>query len=176
MLNSTSTIFTMDIYRSWYKDPVPETRLVKDWPAHQHYRTLIIAVVAAKPLLGSLDQAFQFIQEFTGFITPGVCAIFLFGLFWRRTTSNAALWGVGLSIPISFAFMVFLPQVPFMNRWGYVFLILAAIMITISLLESKTDHPKAIVLEKGTFKTTARFKFWAIILLGMLAALYTIFW
>jgi SSS family solute:Na+ symporter len=140
------------------------------------FAALIIAVAAAKPLLGSLDQAFQFIQEFTGFITPGVCAIFLFGLFWKRTTSNAALWGVGLSIPVSFAFMIFLPGVPFMNRWGYVFLILAGIMITISLLESKTNHPKAIILEKGIFKTTPAFKFWAIILTGILAALYTIFW
>ena len=72
--------------------------------------------------------------------------------------------------------MVFLPRVPFMNRWGFVFLILAAIMICISQLESKTDHPKANILEKGIFKTTGMFKFWAIILIGILAALYTIFW
>ena len=175
MLNSTSTIFTMDIYRSWFKEPVSETKLVRVGRLTS-FIALLIAVAAAKPLLGSLDQAFQFIQEFTGFITPGVCAIFLFGLFWKRTTSNAALWGVGLSIPVSFAFMVFLPQVPFMNRWGFVFLILAAVMISISLIESRTDHPKAIVLEKGIFKTTPAFKFWAIILTGILAALYTIFW
>lgn len=175
MLNSTSTIFTMDIYRSWFKEPVSETRLVRVGRLTSLI-ALVIAVLAAKPLLGSLDQAFQFIQEFTGFITPGVCAIFLFGLFWKRTTPNAALWGVGLSIPISFAFMFFLPQVPFMNRWGYVFLILAAIMIIMSLLESKTDHPKAIILEKGIFKTTGLFKFWAILLTGILAALYLIFW
>jgi SSS family solute:Na+ symporter len=175
MLNSTSTIFTMDIYRSWYKEPVSEQRLVRVGRLTS-FTALIIAVIAAKPLLGSLDQAFQFIQEFTGFITPGVCAIFLFGLFWKRTTSNAALWGVGLSIPVSFAFLVFLPQVPFMNRWGYVFLILAVIMITISLAGSKTDHPKAILLEKGMFRTTGMFKFWVIIVVGILAALYTIFW
>jgi SSS family solute:Na+ symporter len=175
MLNSTATIFTMDIYRSWKKEPVSESKLVLVGRITS-FAALIIAVAAAKPLLGSLDQAFQFIQEFTGFITPGVCAIFLFGLFWKRTTSNAALWGVGLSIPVSFAFMIFLPGVPFMNRWGYVFLILAGIMITISLLESKTNHPKAIILEKGIFKTTPAFKFWAIILTGILAALYTIFW
>jgi len=175
MLNSTSTIFTMDIYRSWQKEPASEEKLVRVGRITS-FTALFIAVIAAKPLLGSLDQAFQFIQEFTGFITPGVCAIFLFGLFWKRTTSNAALWGVGLSIPISFAFLVFLPQVPFMNRWGYVFLLLAAIMIVMSLMESKADHPKAIILEKGIFKTTGMFKFWAIILIGVLAALYTVFW
>jgi len=175
MLNSTSTIFTMDIYRSWHKEPVSEAKLVRVGRITS-FVALLIAVSVAKPLLGSLDQAFQFIQEFTGFITPGVCAIFLFGLFWKRTTSNAALWGVGLSIPISFGFMVFLPQVPFMNRWGYVFLILAAIMIIMSLVESREDHPKAIILDKGIFKTTPMFKFWTIILMGILAALYTIFW
>ena len=175
MLNSTSTIFTMDIYRSWFKESPSESRLVRVGRLTSII-ALIIAVIAAKPLLGTLDQAFQFIQEFTGFITPGVCVIFLFGLFWKRTTSNAALWGVGLSIPVSFAFMIFLPQVPFMNRWGYVFLILSAIMITISLVESKVDHPKAIILEKGIFKVTPIFRFWMIVLIGLLATLYTIFW
>jgi len=126
--------------------------------------------------LGSLDQAFQFIQEFTGFITPGICAIFLFGLFWKRTTANAALWGVGLSIPLSFLFLVFVPGLPFMNRWGVVFLILSAIMITLSLIGSRADHPKAVVLERGFFHTTTRFKVWATLLTGVVAALYILFW
>jgi SSS family solute:Na+ symporter len=175
MLNSTATIFTMDIYRSWYKDPVSETRLVRVGRI-TGLVALLIAVIAARPLLGSLDQAFQYIQEFTGFVTPGVCAIFLFGLFWKRTTANAALWGVSLSIPVSVAFRAFLPEVPFMNRWGYVFLILAAIMIVMSLVESKTGQPKAIILEKGIFRTPPWFKFWAVILCGILAALYLAFW
>jgi SSS family solute:Na+ symporter len=132
--------------------------------------------VVAQPLLSGLDQAFQYIQEFTGFITPGVCAIFLFGLFWKRTTSNAALWGAGMSIPLSFAFMKFLPQVPFMNRWGYVFLILAAIMIVISLIEGKEDHPRAVKFEKGLFHTKTSFNVWAFLLTAIVAALYIVFW
>jgi SSS family solute:Na+ symporter len=175
MLNSASTIFTMDIYRTYFKKDSSEVHLVKVGRIAS-FSALIIAVITAQPLLGSLDQAFQFIQEFTGFITPGVCAIFLFGIFWKRTTSNAALWGVGLSIPVSFALMFLVPSIPFMNRWGVVFLILAAIMITISLIESKTDHPKAIILEKGFFHTPTRFKFWAMILTGIVAALYILFW
>lgn len=175
MLNSTSTIFTMDIYRVYIRKNTSEAGLVRVGRIAS-ITALVIAVSVAQPLLGNLDQAFQFIQEFTGFITPGVCAIFLFGLFWKRTTSNAALWGVGLSIPISFAFMVFLPGIPFMNRWGIVFLILAVIMIIISLLESRTDHPKAVILEKGFFHTTTRYKVWATLLVGILAALYLLFW
>ncbi|HBB93740.1 MAG: sodium/glucose cotransporter [Bacteroidetes bacterium GWF2_49_14] len=175
MLNSAATIFTMDIYKTYIRKNSTDVNLVKVGRIAS-FTALIIAVIAAKPLLGSLDQAFQFIQEFTGFITPGVCAIFLFGLFWKRTTSNAALWGVGLSIPVSFALMLFVPSIPFMNRWGVVFLILAAIMITISLLESRTDHPKAVILEKGIFHTTTRFKYWAVLLTGIVAALYILFW
>ena len=175
ILNSTATIFTMDIYKTYINKNVSEVKMVKVGRITSMV-ALTIAVIAAQPLLGSLDQAFQFIQEFTGFITPGVCAIFLFGLFWKRTTANAALWGVGLSIPLSFAFLIFVPSIPFMNRWGVVFLILAAVMIIISLIESKKDHPKAVILEKGIFHTTPQFKVWAILLVGVLAALYLMFW
>lgn len=175
MLNSTSTIFTMDIYRNYFEKDVSQTKLVTVGRLTSLI-ALIIAVVVAQPLLSGLDQAFQYIQEFTGFITPGVCAIFLFGLFWKRTTSNAALWGAGMSIPLSFAFMKFLPQVPFMNRWGYVFLILAAIMIVISLIEGKEDHPRAVKFEKGLFHTKTSFNVWAFLLTAIVAALYIVFW
>ncbi len=175
MLNSTATIFTMDIYRNYIKKDESQTNLVTVGRLTSIV-ALIIAVIVARPLLSGLDQAFQYIQEFTGFITPGVCAIFIFGLFWKRTTSNAALWGAGLSIPLSFAFMILLPQVPFMNRWGYVFLILATIMIIISLLEGKGDHPKAIKFDKGLFHTQTSFKVWAFILTAIVATLYIVFW
>ncbi len=175
MLNSTATIFTMDIYKNLINKESSDTKLVTVGRLTS-LTALIIAVVVAQPLLSGLDQAFQYIQEFTGFITPGVCAIFLFGLFWKRATPNAALWGAGLSIPLSFAFMVLLPEVPFMNRWGYVFLILAAIMIFISLIEGKGDHPKAIIFEKGLFHTKTSFNVWAFILTAIVATLYVAFW
>jgi len=175
MLNSTATIFTMDIYKNYMDKNVSQTKMVTIGRLTSII-ALIIAVVMAKPLLGGLDQAFQYIQEFTGFITPGVCAIFLAGLFWKRATSNAALWGAGLSIPLSFLFKWLLPQIPFMNRWGYVFLILAAVMIVISLVESKEDHPNAIKLDKGIFHTEKVFRFWAFVLTALVAALYIVFW
>ncbi len=175
MLNSTATIFTMDIYKNYINKNVSSEKMVTTGRITSLV-ALVIAVVMAKPLLGGLDQAFQYIQEFTGFITPGVCAIFLGGLFWKRATANAALWGAGLSIPLSFAFMKLLPGVPFMNRWGYVFLILAAVMIVISLIESKEDHPKAVRFEKGLFHTEKGFKVGAFILTAIVAALYIVFW
>ena len=175
MLNSTATIFTMDIYKNYIDKNVSSTKMVTVGRITSLV-ALVIAVITAQPLLSGLDQAFQYIQEFTGFITPGVCAIFLAGLFWKRATSNAALWGAGLSIPLSFAFMKFLPQVPFMNRWGYVFIFLAVVMVVISLLESKKDHPKAIKFDRGLFHTETSFKFGAFILTAIVAALYLVFW
>ncbi|MCD6347449.1 MAG: sodium/sugar symporter [Bacteroidales bacterium] len=175
MLNSTSTIFTMDIYKNYINKNVSDTKMVTVGRLTSLI-ALIIAVIMARPLLGGLDQAFQYIQEFTGFITPGVCAIFLAGLFWKRATSNAALWAAGLSIPLSFAFKAFLPEIPFMNRWAYVFLILAVIMVVISLIESKEDHPNAIHFEKGLFHTDKGFKVGAFILLAIVSALYIAFW
>ena len=72
--------------------------------------------------------------------------------------------------------MKFLPHVPFMNRWGYVFLILSAVMIIISLLEGKLDHPKAVKFEKGLFHTQTSFKIWSFLLTAIVAALYLVFW
>ncbi len=175
MLNSTSTIFTMDIYRTYIRKEVSETHLVRVGRITA-LAALVIAVATAKPLLGGLDQAFQYIQEFTGFITPGVCAIFLAGLFWKRATANGALWSISMSIPVSFAFKYLLPQIPFMNRWAYVFFILAAILIVVSILERKGDHPKAIRFDKGLFHTDTRFKAASILIMAILAALYIMFW
>lgn len=175
MLNSTATIFTMDIYRNYIKKTNTEENLVKVGRLTSIV-ALVIAVVVARPLLSGLDQAFQYIQEFTGFITPGVCVIFLFGLFWKKATPNAALWAAGLSIPLSFGFMTLLPGVPFLNRMAYVFLILSAVMIIISVAEGKTDHPKAVKFERGLFHTPTSFKIWSFILTAIVAALYVVFW
>ncbi|HCD88768.1 MAG TPA: sodium/glucose cotransporter, partial [Algoriphagus sp.] len=135
----------------------------------------IAALVA--PALGQLDQAFQFIQEYTGFISPGVFAIFFFGVFWKKTTSNAALVGAGLSIPLSIVLKVVFPALPFIDRMGVVFLILAALMIIISLVEGKgKDHPNSIEINKALFKTSPGFKIGAFIISGIIAALYIVFW
>lgn len=175
MLNSTSTIFTMDIYKKFIDKKVSETKMVTVGRITSLV-ALIIAVLTAKPLLGNLDQAFQYIQEFTGFVTPGVVVIFCFGLFWKRITANAALSVAVLTIPLSFAFKVLWTSLPFMDRMGVVFLVLSAIAILISMLERKTDDPKGIVLYKGLFHTKMAFNIGAIILTAIVAVLYIIFW
>lgn len=175
MANSTSTIFTMDIYKKYFGQNASESKQVTVGRITAVVAFIIASIVA--PALGQLDQAFQFIQEYTGFISPGVFAIFFFGVFWKKTTSNAALVGAALSIPLSVVLKIALPLLPFIDRMGYVFLILAALMITISLVEGKgKDHPKAIEIDAELFKTSTGFKIGAFIIAGVIAALYILFW
>jgi solute:Na+ symporter, SSS family len=175
MANSTSTIFTMDIYNKYFGKEKSEAHQVKVGRITAVVAFIIAAMVA--PALGQLDQAFQFIQEYTGFISPGVFAIFFFGVFWKKTTSNAALVAAALSIPLSVVLKVLLPSLPFIDRMGWVFLILATLMIVISLAEGKgKDHPKSIEINAELFKTSTGFKIGAILIAGIIAGLYTIFW
>lgn len=175
MANSTSTIFTMDIYKKYFGKDASETKQVRVGRITAAVAFVVAAIVA--PALGQLDQAFQFIQEYTGFISPGVFAIFFFGVFWKKTTSNAALTGAALSIPLSVVLKIVFPALPFIDRMGVVFLVLAALMITISLVEGKgKDHPNSIEINKDLFKTSAGFKIGAFIITGIIAALYIVFW
>jgi SSS family solute:Na+ symporter len=175
MANSTSTIFTLDIYKRYFGQNASETKQVQVGRITAGVAFLVAAIVA--PALGELDQAFQFIQEYTGFISPGVFAIFFFGVFWKKTTSNAALVGAALSIPLSIVLKLAFPEFPFIDRMGVVFLILAFLMITISLVEGKgKDHPNSIEINKDLFRTSTGFKIGAFIITGIIAALYIVFW
>jgi len=175
MANSTSTIFTMDIFNKHFDTNASETKQVRVGRIAAVVAFVVASIVA--PALGQLDQAFQFIQEYTGFISPGVFAIFFFGVFWKKTTSNAALTSAALSIPLSVALKIAIPNLPFIDRMGVVFLILAVLMITISLVEGKgKDSPNNIEITKDLFVTSTAFKIGAILILGITAALYTVFW
>jgi SSS family solute:Na+ symporter len=175
MANSTSTIFTMDIFNKYIDRNASEAKQVKVGRITALVAFGVASLVA--PALGALDQAFQFIQEYTGFISPGVFAIFFFGVFWKKTTSNAALTGAAVSIPLSVILKVVFPALPFIDRMGVVFLILAALMIVISLVEGKgKDHPNSIEITKELFSTSTTFKIGAVLIAGITAALYIVFW
>ena len=174
MVNSTATIFSMDIYKQIIKKDASEKQLVLTGRIASAI-ALIIAVLIA-PTLTTLEQAFQFIQEFTGFISPGIFAIFIFGLFWKKATANSALWAAVLTIPLSLGIKILIPTLPFLNRMGVVFLILSAIVIVITLIESREDSPKAIKIDKGLFHTDTVFNVGAIGIFAILAVFYTIWW
>ncbi len=136
---------------------------------------LIVAMLVA-PMLQTLDQAFQYIQEYTGMVSPGILAIFLFGLFWKRATSRAALWAAILTIPVSAAFKFIFPQMPWMDQMGFSFLILSAVIVAISLLEEKGESPKAIPVSHELFRTGTAFNIGAIAISAIIMALYILFW
>ena len=128
MLNSTSTIFTLDIYKGQIKKDASEKQLVRVGRIAALV-ALVIAIVSAKPLLGGLDQAFQYIQEYTGFTYPGVVVVFGMGLLWKRATNRAALWTTIITLPVGILMKIALPELPFIIRMGYVCMILIAAAI-----------------------------------------------
>jgi SSS family solute:Na+ symporter len=173
-INSIATIFTMDLYRS-VKPETSQGNLVTIGRIAAVVG-LVIAILSAKPLLGSFDQAFQYIQEFTGFFTPGICVIFLLGMFWERTTSAAALVAAIGSFVLSIVFWAFLPDIPFMNRVGYVFLACFATAIVISLAQAPRTTALRVELKDIDYRTTTGFNIAALIVVVILTFLYWRFW
>ena len=180
--NSIATIFSLDVYKKFFHKQATERELVLTgrW-------TVIIAMLLAclvAPALRSLDQAYQFIQEYVGFISPGVLAIFLLGFFWKRTTSTAALLAALLTIPFS-TILKFLPgwtqgafpDYPFLDRMTIVFVALAVMMIATSLLsKTKKIQGEVIAIDASLFRCSPAFVAWSVLIIGILTALYTVFW
>lgn len=140
MLNSTSTIFTMDIYKRHIAPQASERQLVKVGRIVA-FCALLIAMAAVKPLLGGLDQAFQYIQEYSGYVYPGVTVVFGMGLLWKKATNRAALWTSILTIPVGIALKFACPEMGFVLRMGYAFIILVIIAATLSLLDRSESVP-----------------------------------
>ena len=144
MLNSTSTIFTIDIYRKYINPEASDKKLVVIGRTSA-ILALIIALVSAAPLLGELDQAFQYIQEYSAFLYPGIAIVFGLGLLWKRASGTAAIWITILTIPLGILFKFIFPDVPFQFRAGYVFMILLILFVTISLNSKKVIPSQSIL-------------------------------
>ena len=179
--NSIATIFSLDIYKKFIRKDASEKSLVLTGR-----RTVLASMALAclvAPALRTLDQAYQFIQEYVGFVSPGILAIFLLGFFWKRATSAAALAAALLTIPLS-AILKFLPRwtngvfpdYPFLDRMTIVFVMLMVLMIIISTLQKQSEHKATIVVDTALFRSSPAFIAWSVLILGILAALYTVFW
>ena len=144
MLNSTSTIFTIDIYRKYINPEASDKKLVI-MGRTSAILALIIALVSAAPLLGELDQAFQYIQEYSAFLYPGIAIVFGLGLLWKRASGTAAIWITILTLPLGIIFKFIFPSVPFQFRAGYVFMILLILFVTISLNSKKVIPSQSIL-------------------------------
>lgn len=184
MLNSTSTIFTMDIYKPYINQNASDKAIVNTGRLSAAVALIIACVVA--PLLGGIDQAFQFIQEYTGVVSPGILAVFLLGLFWKKTTNKSAIIGVIASIPIAMYFKVapkgwsdspLFVDIPFMDQMGYTLLLtMAAIGIFSHIQHKGADDEKGIDVTKELFKTSQKFNIGAFAVMLILVALYALFW
>lgn len=177
MLNSTSTIFTMDIYKQYINKNANDKTTVNVGRISAAV-ALIIAVIMA-PLLGGIDQAFQFIQEWTGVVSPGILAVFILGLFWKKTTNNAAIWGALLSIPIALL-LKYIPIAalePWMHQMGLTAVITMFVIIVMSYIQNKgKDDEKGITLTNELFKTSPLFNIGSVVICIVTATLYCLFW
>lgn len=195
--NSIATIFTLDVYKNKINTETTDKKLISIGKITIAI-ALFVAVLVA-PFLG-IDKkgGFQYIQEYTGFVSPGVFAMFILGFFWKKTTSNAALFAIigGFILSILFKFMPgvvdlsFLNgvgfsvpnaegiyEIPFVDRMGFVFLICLIVMFFISRYETKNGVvTNGLEIEKSMFKMSPGFTVGALIITGILVALYTVFW
>lgn len=173
MVNSISTIFTMDMYTQFSKKSHSERQLVTIGRA-VGMAALILAMIIAKPLLGNFDQAFQYIQEFTGFFTPGIVAIFLMGMFWKKSSATGALLAALGSAVLSLGFKLYMPELPFMDRVGVVFIACMVIGVVFSLAFPRNEN--ALDNSGIKFDTSGSFNVAALAVTLILVGLYTVWW
>jgi solute:Na+ symporter, SSS family len=196
-INSIATIFTLDLYAKFRGEP---TRAEDDKEVsvreEKHLvlvgritaiTAIIIAIIVAKPLVGSSEQAFQYIQEFSGFFTPGITVIFLLGLFWKRATEWGAIVAAVTSVLLSTIMKYALPTpafsrgvndylTPFINRMGVVFLVSLVLAVIVSL--ATPQRPDADTIDTGNvrYKTSTGFNAGALGVILILIALYATWW
>ncbi|WP_290789534.1 sodium/sugar symporter [Flavihumibacter sp. UBA7668] len=195
--NSISTIFTLDIYKKRISPEADEKKLVSIGRI-----TVVVAIILAifiSPFLG-IDKkgGFQYIQEYTGFVSPGIFAMFILGFFWKKATSNAALFATigGFILSVFFKFLpgfvdlsALIPsgwaianadgvaEIPFIDRMAIVFVICIAAMYIISTIEhARGVRPNALSIDAREFKPDPAFAVGALLVTGLLVALYTLFW
>jgi SSS family solute:Na+ symporter len=183
--NSISTIFTLDLYRKYVDKNASEQKLVNvgRWAVVVSF----LIAIAVAPMLRSLDQVYQYIQEYTNFVTPGIFAIFLLGFFWKRATNRAALTVAIITLPLS-TLLKFWPEVtdlfgiqsdsiPFLHRTTWVFCIDILLMVVISLTDpAGYANNKEIIVDRRMFRVTPSFVIGSVSIFGILAVLYTVFW
>ena len=185
-INSIATIFTLDIYAKMRPALGSEAEQADGHGAREQHLVkvgriaavvaIVIAVLTARPLVGSSEQAFQFIQEFTGFFTPGITVIFLLGLFWKRANEAGAITAAVASVALSWLFKLVWASLPFMNRMGVVFLIALALAVIVSLVTASRADTDTISTRDVSFATRSSFNVGAVAVGLILVALYATWW
>ncbi len=174
MLNSTSTIFTMDIYRAYINKDADDKQTVNIGRIAVMV-SLVIAVLVA-PSLGSVKEMFQYIQEYTGLVSPGVLGVFMMGLFYKKSTNNGAIWGAVSSIPLALVLKLG-TSMPWMHQMMIVWIATMIIIAIVSQIEGKgAADPKGIPVSRKYFATEPVFNISATAIGLILVVLYAVFW
>jgi SSS family solute:Na+ symporter len=176
IINSASTIFSIDIYKAHIKPEISEENMVKTGRVSSFIIIALAASIAS--FLSGIEQVFQFIQEYTGLVSPGITALFLLGLFWKKTTSLAAWIAVLITLPVPLMIKLLYPDMPFLDNMVFSFLIISLLMILVSLLDkSKQAKTSKWELPAGIFKNTDKvFKWLSAGIILILGLLYYVFW
>ena len=184
-INSIATIFTLDVYAKFKGQQSAAENGAGDGAHERHLVmvgriaavvAIIIAILTAKPLVGTSEQAFQFIQEFTGFFTPGITVIFLLGLFWKRASEAGAIAAAVASVLLSWLFKAEWASLPFMNRMGVVFLVALALAVIVSLVTPAKQGTDTIETGDVRYATGTGFNVGALAVCLILVALYATWW
>ncbi|WP_121356246.1 sodium/sugar symporter [Flavisolibacter nicotianae] len=199
--NSIATIFTLDIYKKKINPEATENKMVSIGRVAVIAAMLVAVLIA--PFLG-IDKkgGFEFIQEYTGFVSPGIFAMFILGFFWKKTTSNAAIFAtvggfilsvifkflplimnlqflnpLGFSVPVTQANGNTVYEIPFIDRMGFVFVIAVIGMIIISNIENRKGvTPHGMIVDRKMFRLSPSFAVGALLVCGILLALYSVYW
>ncbi|UTA68651.1 sodium/sugar symporter [Emticicia sp. 21SJ11W-3] len=173
--NSISTIYMLDIHTKFFNKNLTEKQTV--WTGRVAIVIAFIIALLVSPLLANFGQAFEYIQVYTGYVSPGILSIFVLGFFWKKATANGALAAAVLSIVLSTVIASVYPEFPFMNRMGLVFWICSLVHIVISLLQGKgKDQANAFEVKKEWFKVDTPFTIGAWVVVGIFVIIYTVFW
>lgn len=201
--NSIATIFTLDIYKKAINPAADERRLVftgKIAVIVSMLMAILMSLIIGEKLMGEGKQGFNYIQEYTGFVSPGIFAMFVLGFFWKRTTSNAALFATIGGFILS-CVLKFLPmwvnldfltpygfyepnadnhnafEIPFIDRMGFVFLFCIAGMAIINFVENRRGITnKGLMVDASMFRVNRSFAIGALVICGLLITLYTVYW
>jgi SSS family solute:Na+ symporter len=173
-INSIATIFTMDLYRA--ARPQASQHQLVTIGRIAAVVSIVIAITITRPFLSNFQQGFQYIQDFTGFVTPGICVIFLLGLFWERTTATAAMVAALVTVLMSAAFRIWLPEYPFMNRVGWCFVAGLVVAVAISLATPRRETALRVDIRNVDFSTSTGFNVAALLVIAALATFYIVWW
>lgn len=199
--NSIATIFSLDVYKKSINKNADEKKLVQVGKLAvlvSMLLAIVLSLALGEKLMGEGKQGFQYIQEYTGFVSPGIFAMFILGFFWKKTSSNAALFAIigGFLLSVLFKFLPGLVdlsfladsgfskankdgvfEIPFLDRMGFVFLFSVIGMYIISVIDNRRGiRPNGLEVDSSLFKMNTSFVVGSLIVCAILVALFSVYW